>query len=95
MLSLARDRSRTADAAFVPTRLPGCALWLRADLGITLNGSTVSAWANQGTLGGSVSTATFQIPVDGPGHRVRIRFDGDADGSDLHITNLSLIEEET
>ena len=57
--------------------------------------SAVLTLANTGGAYTVGSTATFQIPVDGPGHRVRIRFDGDADGSDLHITNLSLIEEET
>lgn len=31
---------------------------LRADVGITLNGSDVSAWANQGSLGGSFSQGT-------------------------------------
>lgn len=33
-------------------------LWLRADLGITLNGGDVSAWANQGNAGGSFDQAT-------------------------------------
>ncbi len=32
---------------FVPTQFSGCAIWLRADMGITLNGGDVSAWANQ------------------------------------------------
>lgn len=32
---------------FAPTDITGCVLWLRSDLGITLNGSTVSAWADQ------------------------------------------------
>ena len=33
---------------WTPRRL-NAPLWFRADLGITLNGATVSAWANQGT----------------------------------------------
>jgi len=34
-------------ASFTPKSLPGLLLWLRADLGITLAGSKVSAWADQ------------------------------------------------
>lgn len=30
-----------------PKTIPGLQLWLRADLGVTLNGSNVSAWADQ------------------------------------------------
>jgi hypothetical protein len=38
----------------------GCFLWLRADLGVTYNSSTgkVSAWANQGSAGGSFAQST-------------------------------------
>jgi len=32
---------------FVPTQLQNCSLWLRGDLGITLNGGNVSGWADQ------------------------------------------------
>lgn len=32
---------------FTPLVVAGCKIWLRADLGVTLNGATVSAWANQ------------------------------------------------
>lgn len=43
-----------------PATIYGSALklWLRADLGITLNGGDVSAWANQGTAGGSFDQGT-------------------------------------
>lgn len=40
-------RLRSRRVSFVPTQLSGCVLWLRSDLGITLNGSTVSAWGDQ------------------------------------------------
>lgn len=43
---------------FIPTNLSGCVLWLRADLGITLNGSDVSAWADQSGQGRDVSQGT-------------------------------------
>lgn len=39
--------SSVAAGSFVPTQVAGCTLWLRADMGITLNGSNVSAWADQ------------------------------------------------
>lgn len=66
---------------FAPVDLAGCALWLRADKGITLNGSTVAAWANQGTLGGSftqgiaASQPTFSA-AGGPNSRAALTFDG-------------------
>lgn len=43
---------------FVPTKLSGCVLWLRADLGVTLNGSNVSAWADQSGNGRDLAQAT-------------------------------------
>lgn len=66
---------------FLPTRLSGCALWLRADLGVTLNGSTVSAWANQGTAGGSCSQGTGAAQptwsaTGGPNGKPTLQFDG-------------------
>lgn len=37
-----------ATAAFVPTQLSGCTLWLRADMGVTdAGGGKCSAWADQ------------------------------------------------
>lgn len=66
---------------FLPTQLSGCALWLRADMGVTLNGSTVSAWANQGTAGGSVTQGTAASQptwsaTGGPNSRATLQFDG-------------------
>ncbi len=41
-----------------PARLPGCVLWLRADLGVTLQGSNaVSNWADQSGNGNDASQA--------------------------------------
>lgn len=48
--------SGPAYGGFIPTHLPGCVLWLRADLGITKDGSDrVSAWADQSGLGHDVT----------------------------------------
>jgi len=35
---------------FAPPMIPGCLLWLRGDLGITLNSGNVSSWADQSGL---------------------------------------------
>lgn len=45
-------------AQFSPSDISGLKLWLRSDLGITLNGSTVSAWADQSGNSNHVSQAT-------------------------------------
>jgi hypothetical protein len=43
---------------FLPPQITGNVLWLRADLGITLNGSLVSAWADQSGTGDSNKNCT-------------------------------------
>ena len=43
---------------FVPTDISGLGLWLRSDLGITLNGSDVSAWADQSGSANHVNQGT-------------------------------------
>lgn len=53
-----------AKGNFFPRKLPNLVLWLRSDLGITLNGSNVSAWADQSGNGNNVSQGTAaQQPV--------------------------------
>lgn len=44
-------------AAFTPTSISGCVLWLRADLGVTI-GTGVSAWADQSGTGDSNKNCT-------------------------------------
>lgn len=46
-MSSLHDPWQDAAPIWTPAKLPNLALWLRADLGITLNGSKVSAWADQ------------------------------------------------
>jgi len=50
--------SRTA--YFVPTQLPSCVLWLRADLGVVQSTLAVSSWADQSGVGNDLSQATNQ-----------------------------------
>lgn len=45
---------------FAPTQFPGCALWLRADRGITFSGTAVSAWADQSGSNDPHKNATVQ-----------------------------------
>ncbi len=47
----------TQERRFTPASLPGLILWLRADLGITLAGSKVSAWADQSGNGNDFTQA--------------------------------------
>jgi len=50
---------------FRPTQISGALLWLRGDLGITLNGANVSSWADQS---GSGNTATQGTAADQPAY---------------------------
>jgi hypothetical protein len=47
-----------AGGGFQPTDISSSVLWLRADLGITLNGSDVSDWADQSAEGNDFTQAT-------------------------------------
>lgn len=55
---LVQDCGRSTPPGYQPTDETGCFLWLRSDLGVTLNSTTVSAWANQGSAGGSFAQST-------------------------------------
>jgi hypothetical protein len=41
------SRGRAGGGTFEPRQLPGCAVWLRSDIGITLVSGAVSRWADQ------------------------------------------------
>jgi len=47
-----------ASVPFLPPQVGNLVSWLRADMGITLNGSNVSAWADQSGNGNHVTQAT-------------------------------------
>jgi len=49
---------RQLNTSFSPINISGCVLWLRADLGVTLNTTTVSAWADQSGNGNNFSQGT-------------------------------------
>jgi hypothetical protein len=43
---------------WVPTDLAGCTLWLRADLGLQFNGTSISGWNDQSGLGNNLAQGT-------------------------------------
>lgn len=53
----------SAPPPFSPTDIAGLKLWLKADAGVTLNGSTVSAWADQS---GNGNDATQSVAIAQP-----------------------------
>ena len=64
----------------VPITTAGLHLWLKADAGVTLNGSTVSKWADQSGNGNdAIQLALPRQPLlvkDGLNGKPTIRFDG-------------------
>jgi hypothetical protein len=83
---------------FIPPLLPGCVLWLRADLGVTLNAGNVSAWADQSGLGnnfvqGTAASQALLLPSSLSG-QTSVDFDGlddwyDGPGGNLVYTSPS------
>jgi len=64
--------TRRQDPKFVPARIPGCNAWLRADLGVTLAGSSVTAWSDASGRGHDATQGTAtrqpqynQSPING------------------------------
>ncbi len=66
---------------FAPTKLPGCVLWLRGDLGITSPDTGISRWLDQSASLAHVSqdTAANKGARNGVGAAQGIAFDGTAD----------------
>lgn len=69
--------------SFVPTDIAGCQMWVRSDLGLTFNGSAVTAWADQSGNGRDLSQGTA---ANQPGYTAAsinnlpsINFDGSND----------------
>lgn len=64
-----QTRRAASGQAFSPSGLSGLFLWLRSDLGITLNSGKVSSWADQSGNGNTVTqgTAANQPPYTSSG----------------------------
>jgi len=60
---LGRGAWEVNQVGFLPTSINGLKLWLRSDLGITLNGANVSAWADQS---GNANNATQGTAANQP-----------------------------
>ena len=79
-------------APFVPTDVTSLKLWLRADLGVTLNGATVASWADQSATGADASQSlAFKQPTFVASHAAfggapALDFDG-IDDALSHVTN--------
>jgi len=67
--------SAVAAPAFSPTDLSGLSLWLKADAGITLSGSDVTAWADQSGNGNN-ATATDTPTLSTVGGKTFVDFAG-------------------
>lgn len=88
------DGALRAAIEWQPTDISGAILWLRADLGITLNGSNISAWADQS---GAANDATQAVAGKQPlwvaggfsGNRPCARFDGVDDSMTLAALDMS------
>lgn len=84
----------SAPPPFSPTDIAGLKLWLKADAGVTLNGSTVSQWDDQSGNGNhaSQSTASYQptFVANQLNGKPVLRFDGSND-----FLNGILIESST
>lgn len=77
---------------FLPTQLSSNVLWLRADLGITLNGTDVSAWADQSGNGNNVSQGTALAQpayITDVGGFPAVRFNGTDDFMTGTITGMT------
>lgn len=85
----------TANQLFDPTSIPDCLIWLRADMGITLNGATtqVKVWADQSGNGNnflstSVSTSpALFVTYSNFNNQNAIFFDGTTDRLTSSISN--------
>jgi hypothetical protein len=77
---------------FQPNHLGGCILWLRADLGITLNGGNVTRWADQSLEQNDAvqpPALSTRQPVYNPlqiNGRPTVFFDASTTGSEKYMT---------
>ena len=88
-----------SSAPFSPTDLSGLSLWLKADAGVTLSGSNVTAWADQSGNGNNANANSGQEPTfvsSFSNSKPAIEFDGQvqviqiADANNLDFLNMSV-----
>lgn len=74
-----------------PTQIAGCDWWLRADLGVTLNGSDVSAWADQSGSGFNASqgTSAQQPAFIASGQNSKPAIRGHTNASKMSVAGMS------
>lgn len=89
--------SRRSSLSYPPMLLTGLKLWVRSDLGITLNGSDVSSWADQSGNGNDLVMASASeqpgyLTNQLNGHAV-VEFDGIDEW--LATATFSLVQPET
>jgi hypothetical protein len=82
-------------SGFDPSRIANCVTWLRSDLGITLNGSNVSGWADQSGQSNNAaqSNATLQpgyVGNGGPNNVPYLNWVGPTDSFCLQISGLTV-----
>jgi len=81
-LGLNLKLKQRGSAPFTPNSISGLYSWVRSDLGVTLNGATVSAWADQSgngknlTQGSAASQPTFNATDADYNNLPSLTFDG-------------------
>lgn len=66
----------TRTTAFSPANLAGLSLWLKADAGVTLSGSDVTAWADQSGNGKNATPITASPTITTINSKNFVRFNG-------------------
>ena len=82
---------------YQPNWIPGCVMWLDASQGITLNGSTVSAWVDQSGTANAIESTPANQPIyvaSGGGGIPTLTFVSNSAmfrGADTLVTNFTIV----
>lgn len=83
------DITATAINTFSPLRLSGLSLWLKADSGVTLSGSNVTAWADQSGNGNNATANNNPTFISSSiNNRPAISFNGDTSWMQIPQNNI-------